>query len=325
MMAAACSEPACRPGEVRIGMTCHAQQNLVDGSADMPRGAARLDAAAPATEDASLPRDGAFPRPADAASSQEPSPTGDPDAILDELPLGPPSFQFRADAVTLSGTRVTSLPNRRGSDALVVSPSVLVAPVSDAAFAGAPSLVFSGTEWLDSNLPPSSWTFLHDGSGAEVFVVYRPGNGDGQTLVGTARQQDTISTCGASTFIDEASDTTQVLVANGGNPRPVDIAPPLALAAGVATYTSWQLGGPGIVHAVFDRDRSVSALTALAAKPCTTPPAYTLRLGANAGTHDRGFRGAIAELLIFERALREEERRQVRAYIAARYGIAPER
>ena len=82
-----------------------------------------------------------------------------------------PNYWFRADNVTLAGANVATIPNKVGTDALVMAGGVLAAPASDPLFAGAPSLNFSGTQYLEDNLAPSAWKFLHDGTGAEVWNV----------------------------------------------------------------------------------------------------------------------------------------------------------
>ncbi|HEY6878775.1 MAG TPA: hypothetical protein VI299_12185, partial [Polyangiales bacterium] len=137
---------------------------------------------------AAVVRDAMSPALRDAAGSQpeaaeDAAPSHSADDLLDSLPGGPPAFQFRADTVTLAGGNVETIPNRRGTDALVAATGTLAAPARDALFGGAPSLVFRGAQRLDSNLPASAWTFLHDGSGMEmVVVVYSTSAVNDQTL-----------------------------------------------------------------------------------------------------------------------------------------------
>src|SRR5207342_1129086 len=124
-----------------------------------------------------------------------------------------PSFQFRSDTVSLAGGNVTTIPNRKGSDALVIAAGTLAAPAPDALFGGAPSIVFSAAQYLDSNLAPLAWAFGSDGSGFEMFNVF------GQTTVGATgtfcATTNAVSTSSKGFRFGTFSSSCTMIVGNG--------------------------------------------------------------------------------------------------------------
>jgi hypothetical protein len=227
-----------------------------------------------------------------------------------------PDFQFRADTVTMSGNNVATIPNRRGGDALVMAAGTLAAPAGDARFNGAPSLLFTGTQWLDSNLAPSAWAFGHDGSGFEAHCVMVESNANSDITV--------CSTCGPT------------LGAKGFRLRVYAMAPWFLAGTGAALVVNVGNGflgydTPAFVHgatlkngapipaSVFLNAQTLAAN--LGTAPVAGAPDATLRLGATAaGASPASMR--FAELAIWRRVLHEWERQQWREYVQARYGIA---
>jgi hypothetical protein len=227
------------------------------------------------------------------------------------LALGP-SHQFRADTVTLNTGNVATVPNRRGSGALAIASGTLAAPAPDALFGGAQSIVFGGTQWLDSNLPANTWRFLHDGTGCTVFTVFAPvGVAAGSAILLSTRfggftgftQYRTGNQLGM--FVQNGSSV--IVSATGGT-----------LATGAPTYTEQSMT-TGLYQSYL-RDSVVAAGVPTGPTDLAGPQG-TLRLGARTDGS-----GAIAmrwcETLVFTRDLREYESQIVREYIAARYGIA---
>ncbi|HEY6877191.1 MAG TPA: hypothetical protein VI299_04190 [Polyangiales bacterium] len=242
----------------------------------------------------------------------------DPDAILEALPGGPPRFQFRADDVTLNGSSVTTIPNRRGTDALVVTAGTLAAPASDVLFGGAPSIEFSGTQWLDSNLDASAWKFLHDGTGAEIFLIHAPTTTAPQCMWST--HQNTLGANSSGARLARNAETADGYRASNGStnlfwyvygPTPT----------GVAQYADnfYSEADPLKSNGFLNE---VSRSTGSTGTPSSSAPEAPLRLGASAVDNALPAQMKFAELLIFSRALHEYERQLVREYIAARYGIA---
>lgn len=228
-----------------------------------------------------------------------------------------PTYQFRADTVTLSAGNVATIPNRRGSDALVVAAGTLAAPV--AGTSGAQKLVFGGTQWLDSSLAASAWKFLHDGTGCEVFHVCAPASIGAGTRVSLSTQA-TLAVGSIGATLTQSTAARRMYVANGAAAS-VDSSGG-TLTANVATYHNVYLGtAQPLVYNNFVAEASVGSGNAAAATPSSSNPANTLRLGALGGGGSAATEDWY-ETIIFPRVLHEYERQIVREYIGARYGIA---
>lgn len=229
-----------------------------------------------------------------------------------------PSYQFRADTVTLSAGNVATIPNRRGADALVLAAGTLAAPAPDALFGARESLTFTGSQWLDSNLAPSAWKFLHDGTGCEEFTVFlAPSVAATQTLWAT---RDNATSIGRSTKV-VAGGQVGVRVTTTSGTAVVSSNAAGSISAGAACYINHAFSATAPIRFT----GLVNAAVGLAAATSTTPnagdPQGTFRLGADRGaTEPANMRWC--ETLIFPRVLHEYERQIVREYIAARYAIA---
>lgn len=242
-----------------------------------------------------------------------------PDSILDQLaPLGGmPSFQFRADSATLSGANIATVPNSRGGDALVMTTGTLAAATADSALAGAHSTVFSGSQTMDSNLPASSWTFLHDGTGFELFNVFVPTAIAGvNAIVGTSDYL----TVDPGALLFRSTTSTSGFVVRSTTANLVNFSQAGVLANGVATVQDAYWDATETPNAMLRTLNTAS--TSSTADPPTLTANKTLRLGGNTGATPYRANMRWAELLIFMRVLSGDERQIVREYIAARYGIA---
>jgi hypothetical protein len=239
------------------------------------------------------------------------------DAILSQLALigGLPSHQFRADAATLSGSNVATIPNLRGADALVVASGTLAAPAGDALFGGARSIAFTGAQRLQSNLPASSWRFLHDGTGCEVFTIRANANGSSTQAVWSTRTEFG-GDVGASVLV--ASTQTRFLNNNGS-----------ALAFQVnsssvpqnaALYDIFSYKEGASPEYLVQQGATTVASGSSAQAPASGDPSGPFSVGGTTA-NILFFTGRIAEILIFPRVLHSFERQIVREYIAARYGI----
>lgn len=229
-----------------------------------------------------------------------------------------PSHQFRADTATMSGSNLATLPNRRGSDSLVVTGGTLAAPTPDALFNGALSLTFNGTQWLDSNLPASAWKMLHDGSGVELFLAFAPTTfvPSQQFFVSTS---DSSNGPGTSLRTSTAAEQT-VRIGNGGAFSGMGSAGG-SLTVNTATLWDYYLSTSSPVAAASFRGGAVVATLVGPPSVSTSNPLATLRLGAsNVGGLPASMQ--FCELLVFPRVLHEYERQIVREYFADRYGIA---
>lgn len=229
-----------------------------------------------------------------------------------------PAYQFRADVVTLSGGNVATIKNRRGADSLVLAAGMLAAPASDIIFGGAQSIAFTGTQWLDSNQPASSFAFTADGSGCEVVTVFCPA--DSVTNGIFLATGNSGSTYGMVQKCNNASGTHEYIVRNATT-IVVSTSAAAQAAAGVATYFDDYCGSASPLQFCALTKQAASAAGAFSATPGTGTTAGTLRLGNQV---NGAFPCAVrwCETLIFDRVLSEWERQIVREYIQSRYGIA---
>lgn len=240
-----------------------------------------------------------------------------------------PSYQFRADTVTLSVGNVATIPNRRGSDALVLAAGTLAAPAADAAFGGAQSIVFSGTQWLDSNLAASAWKFLHDGTGCEMFIVLAATTSATDKCVHATHDVTLGSTtAGIYQALGQSPSLQDTIIANGtaspANGRTVSNTGSTFAPLNTAQYSSYSLGtSQPFVYQKFSGATNYAAVASYTGGgPSSGNPGGTLRLGADLAGSARAFVGKWCETLIFPRVLHEYERQIVREYLQARYGIA---
>lgn len=231
---------------------------------------------------------------------------------IDPLTATLPDHQFRADTVTLSGGNVATIPNRRGTDFLSMVGGTLAAPVADGSLNGAPSIAFTGTQYLASNLPVASWEFMQTGLGFEVFSIYVPTDLTGVHVLVATRTGGN----GVSMYTDGVQQAFYVFQGSA-----------MFSLSSAGTHT---LNSPTYSNYLFKKGNSpewASYLksTLLGSGAANVPgagvPQNVLTLGANGSggspTHCRW-----AETLLYKRALSAADRLVVRTYISTRYGIA---
>ena len=198
---------------------------------------------------------------------------------------------------------------------------------SHAQLNGCTTLSFDGTnDFLLCDQAASSWRFLHDGTGCEVFFVF--------VQTGTAsKRSDWLSTCDVSLpassqglLCASYADTSYqhyLAVQNGaGATRPVDSGTTNTLADDCghiynaqhssAGSTKWQTYADGV---------SVASSASYAAALGAGTPAYPLTLGASAGGAAGFAQGHLAEVLVYKRVLSAAERALVNAYLESRYFV----
>ena len=229
---------------------------------------------------------------------------------------------YRADTVTRNGNNLRSMPNRGvAGGVLNVTTGTIAVPKVDAAFNNKLSIAFTATQRLTSSLPASEFTFMHDGTGKDVFVV---------TKLNTVSPgiQGFVCTRPASGYAIGAgfyANTTNIAhnVGNGTvnifSPAPTYVMNFLAINTAYALEVGYsETSSPE----GFIGDNTVTQLAAGASGgvPSTSVPAVTLQVG---GFLDTGLlSGNIADIIIFNRVLSAADRQLVREYFQARYGIA---
>jgi hypothetical protein len=242
-----------------------------------------------------------------------------------------PLAWFRPDNISGSISAVTRINNKVSgySNGLVVTGTL---QVSSSAINGWPTFNFEGTQHADSSEAASYWTFLHDGTGCDVFVVGASReiiSGSTNVVLSNIRLQDKTTTRGFSWSLAAAASSgsfDDVAVIGNGT-----VSLPLDLSASDSRNTSLPIA-KFARHEFFYRENntpewSLSVDDALNNSgsttnvPSSTAASYTLRLGANPSTSDFKLKMNLADVLIFNRILTKEERSTVRSYVWRRYMI----
>lgn len=230
------------------------------------------------------------------------------------LRLAPTMF-LDADHYTTSGGNVVGYVDQARADTFASAGAAQAVPVADATLNGAKSATFSGN-WFVSSLAASSWQFTNNGAGHEVFHVYVP------TTVGAGARYQLCTRSGGTTGFacfessavtyHEVFSTVVTLVdafVTGGS-------------ANVAYVKNsyYQEGRAGNEWSI-TRNATTSTGDSTA-PPLDVPPAHTMVLGAfnDGGTNPTSERWACS--ILFARVLTAAERAVVRAWFAAKYGIA---
>jgi len=181
---------------------------------------------------------------------------------------------------------------------------------------GKNALLLDGVnDWLVTS-NQNAWTFLHNGTGASVFRVYRMDSTGGSVQAVLAGQNNPVHIGITNTF----STTNAILqVANGVSPLANSWS--FAAAAHVARDVSrWQMWGygAGLQHS---RVSGSSLSNPDAVAPSAAPPSHVLRLGSSP-TGTSPFKGHIAQEIYYDHVLAAGETSQLAAWAAAEYGVA---
>lgn len=238
--------------------------------------------------------------------------------------LAPYSW-LRADSVIVAGDKVAAIIDKALGGHLLTQSTVanrMVGPVPQPAIEGAPVLEMRGGQVYDSNLPASTWRFLHDGSGAEVFhiaVQWPTAPTTWATSIATIAQL--LATRVGFAIYRGATGQAYDLVVNGT--ANVTARSPGTIPNGAASVRNYRfsLADPVQYQGSISPDGAIGSSGAVAAAPSAGDSELTLRLGGGTTAAYQGFE-QWGETLIFNRVLSEAERATVRAYLARRYRIA---
>jgi len=230
-----------------------------------------------------------------------------------------PNYWYRADNVTLNAGTVATIPNKVGTDALVNQGATLPLPVQDPLFLDKPSILFSGTQYLDSNLSAASWAFMSDGTGFEAFHVFAPTNTSADTFIisatlsqGSPGSQQACYVGGSTDFLvkNSAAQSVVLFTSSAG-----------VLSTNSPTYINGYYKSTSPVKAAFFVKEAVVGSAVAEGTPSATGNT-TFCLGARSGDRAVPAKMRWCDTIIFNRALSEYERQVVRTYIQKRYGIA---
>jgi hypothetical protein len=230
-----------------------------------------------------------------------------------QLPFSAGDMHFSATNVTTTGAETASMIDLRdATNTLVPETTALrpAAPASDAAISGQLSIAFVN-DTLVSTKPASFWTFIHDGSGYESFMVFTPTN--------IAAVQSWMYDAGTS-GIDHGTDGTKfyhaIMNAAGATVAFVNVAH--GLVVGTPTYVNHSYSS-GAGYA-FRRKSTSLASGAQATAPSSVAAAATMKLGSDGGNRAQI---RLAAWIVFKRVLSASDRTTVQSWIQATYGIAP--
>lgn len=187
----------------------------------------------------------------------------------------------------------------------------VAAPAAYANLNNALAGTFTGAEYYQSNAAASTWTFLHDGTGAEMFVVFEKTGGGTYYLVASH------NTTAGFDFQTAANLTGSVLDAAGGY---VIFAASAALTWANEKYVSMSYATSDTPDFTQNRRATAAGTDNNRLTPASTAPQGSLMIGAST-TGAAPFVGAIACVMVWNRVLSAGERTTVRAYITSKYGV----
>lgn len=227
-----------------------------------------------------------------------------------------PAHWYRADTYALSGGNLATLTNRGSAGgALSVTAGTLAEPAVDASFGGQRTIAFTGSQKLTSGSAASAFKFLHDGTGAEAFVVFvndAPSATDRYILATSTASTTQVGY--AMLARGPASDNVAIYVPNGSGQSYYEPIPNTASGTPLYIHSTLKTG----LTPQAGRGTALNNFTA-AASFSSSDPTQTLTIGTNTGTAYAIAR--VADVLLFPRILSAAEREVVRDYIRVRYGI----
>ncbi len=223
---------------------------------------------------------------------------------------------FTADNFTLSANNLATLPNRGTAGGVLSSAGATIPePIADANFSGKKCLTVGGTQWLDSSLPASSWRFLHDGLGCEIYHVFRPSTlNSAHSLSATCRETAAIP--GHNCYIG-ATGATRTGVTNDASVYKFIDSSAGTFPVNVTSVIGYSLSATDLK--LYDTAGNVITNSAVFAASANNPnSALRLFAWSNGSV---AFIGKWATMIAFNRVLSGAERTALRAYISAEYGV----
>lgn len=229
------------------------------------------------------------------------------------LPLTAGDMHFSATSVTLTGSEVASMIDLNDATNTFTPESASVRPAqpaADSALGNALSMTFA-SDTMISTKAASFWTFIHDGTGYESFMVMVP-----TAITGTQSWLWNGSSPGIDHGMDGGNFYHAIFQAAGGTV--VFSTPALGMTVGTATYVNHSYSTAA--GWVLRRKSTVLGSGSQAMAPATGAAANTMRIGSD-GFNRASFR--LAALIIFKRVLSSGDRTTVQSWIQSTYGIAP--
>jgi len=228
-----------------------------------------------------------------------------------------PRHWYDADFCTANGANLSELLNRGWAGGqFLMKNGTLALPIPTPGFNGQPTIRFTGSQAMIHSLPPSAFTFLHDGSGFDAITVWEP------TIDTSARViWATIgSVAGSSqgTQLLQSGVTANIQI-NNETVSVTSGATPAGAALNVPTYTELFYGlNAAPKWGVYERE--TLQLSGAGQTPSVLPPVSTLHLGAQPNGAAPAYM-RLGRLALFDRVLSESDREIARNCIRTRYGI----
>jgi hypothetical protein len=239
---------------------------------------------------------------------------------------------YRGDSRVVTGAGVSQWTDKSGAGRHVVQATDAARPPivdPDARFGGRAAIAPDGAavdpDFLKATAAASDFSFLHNGAGGTVFaVVY--------TLAGTTGSRALIDTCNASGAnvgfclfrggtTDSNGTLTAVVAAGGGVNAVSHTTGAGTFNPGVAFVLCWTYGeGASPTEWELRLNRAATASGNSTAAPSASAPLDTLCV-ARLTTSTLQWRGAIAEIALYNRRLATAELQQLETYALSYYGI----
>lgn len=233
-----------------------------------------------------------------------------------------PRHWYRADTYTSSGTSLTALTNKgSGGGQMAVVGATITVPAADVMLNGQSSVTIapSPVQCLESSLASSSFSYLHDGTGAEVWSVFVPTGGAQRSIWSTRALQNNAEIGLGCQYTGPSPMSFYLPLSNGT----ATIGQPIVSTTagyGIPTCQNARYQENIAVEIIQEVNGQPVSVVATSAAPVSTAPQSTLRIGATTGNTILG-EMRFADFLSWNRILTESERQKVRDYIRTRYGI----
>lgn len=178
-----------------------------------------------------------------------------------------------------------------------------------------PAVQFDGTNDSLFGATASQWTFLHNGSGATIFMVLRADSTGGAT-------QRVFSTSESATehgcLFQLTTTTARALVYNGSGTAASDLNSSTS-ALFARDVSRWQVWDYDTSNGQ-DLYVSGSSATQTAGSPSATAATRALRIGANSSSGS-AFKGFIAQVIVYTRVISAAERAALASWANQQYGV----
>ncbi len=230
-------------------------------------------------------------------------------------------FSARSSSHITLATGVSAWLSRAGSLGAVTLSQGITANqpayvTSVASLGGRPAILFDGSNDSLVVSTASQWTFLHNGTGAFIFLVMRADSTGGATQrVFSSAETATEHGC----LFQLTTTTARALVYNGSGTAASDLnsSTSALFARDVSRWQAWDYSTAG------GQDLYVSGATATqaAGSPSATAPSRAFRVGANASSGS-AFKGWISEIIIYAGAPSASDRAALASWANREYGVA---